>query len=115
MPSADPDADGLPNAVEAYFGQSPTQSSALPKPVVLWSNSELVLQWMAASDTRGATATPEWSDDLTTWRADVPGGGANLPLTNLGAGDQPNTTRWEARVATAGAPVRFLRLAIQVP
>ena len=88
---------------------------ALPKPIVLCSNAELILQWTAASDTHGVAAIPEWSDDLATWRADVPGGGASLPLTNLGPGAQPNTTRWETQVSTAGTRMRFLRLAIQVP
>ena len=88
---------------------------ALPKPIVLWSNGELILQWTAESDTHGMAAIPECSDNLMTWRADVPGGGANLPLTNLGPGAQPTATRWETLVTTAGAPVRFLRLAIQVP
>ena len=72
LPGADPDQDGIPNAIEFIIGGDPTDGSSdrakLPSGVVVGSNFEFTFRRTAASNVNPKPFV-EYGSDLVGWTA----------------------------------------------
>jgi len=109
-PMDDPDADGLPNLIEAWFGTHPGVAS---NGITALSNNGATFQFnhpRNASDLAGLSATYEWSPNLQNWYGDGEGpeGGVTMQFsTTLLTGEVQVT-------ATSSLPQNraFIRLVV---
>ncbi len=113
-PSADPDADGIPNLLEYAFAREPLtadSSAALPA-VAIGLDGRLTLTFFQAASRPDLVFTPEWTSDLTgTWQSSA------TYLTEISrtaaVGGEDVTVRAEATLTVA--PAQFLRLRVTRP
>lgn len=104
---ADPDADGIPNVMEAALGLNPTvfQPGALPAPYFT-SGGQLALKYKRTIRFAGLTVTPESATSPSAWSPIAP-----LSRTLMTDGTELIETR-----LPAGGPRGYLRLrATQAP
>lgn len=77
LPKADPDFDGIPNALEFLLGGNPTvrDEGILPMShhAILEENPVLVFEYDRKKAASSVTETIEWSPDMTVWTAAVHG------------------------------------------
>jgi hypothetical protein len=113
-PTADPDADGIPNLLEYAFAREPfsTDSPAVLPAVAVGHDDRLTLTYFQATDRPDLVFTPEWTPDLTgTWQNSA------TFLTEISrtatAGGETVTVRAETTLTTA--PSQFLRLRVTRP
>jgi mannosyl-glycoprotein endo-beta-N-acetylglucosaminidase len=62
--AADPDGDGIPNALERYFGLNPIHDDRVGRPVPTLENGFLVLHYTRNLDATDVPAQAAWSPDL---------------------------------------------------
>lgn len=113
-PSADPDADGIPNLLEYAFAREPLTANspaALPA-VAIGLDGRITLAYFQAASRPDLVFTPEWTSDLTgTWQSSA------TYLTEISrtaaAGGENVTIRGEATLTVA--PAQFLRLRVTRP
>ena len=124
LPAADPEHDGLPNAVEFARMGSPALNDALatrPRATLVTTNSQrfpavafklrkdlsgITVTLSAAANLSGAPWTSIWSGtDLTDSQV----------ITRTDLGDHWQLTIRDAQPITAGPSLRFLRLHVTVP
>ncbi len=113
-PSADPDADGIPNLLEYAFAREPLTAdspAALPA-VVIGLDGRLTLTFFQAASRPDLVFTSEWTSDLTgTWQSSA------TYLTEISrtatAGGEYVSVRAEATLTAA--PAQFLRLRVTRP
>lgn len=113
-PSADPDADGIPNLLEYAFAREPLTAdspAALPA-AAIGLDGRLTLTYFQAASRPDLVFTPEWTSDLTgTWQSSA------TYLTEISrtatAGGENVTIRGEATLTVA--PAQFLRLRVTRP
>ncbi len=102
--SADPDADGMPNALEYALGADPLDANSTGRPVLGRDGQRLTLTFLRAQS--GLTYIVEAGDDLARWSplAVNPGTvGSNVTVTD------------PVEIGTPGVPARFLRLRVTAP
>ena len=121
-PSADPDGDGNPNAMETYFGTNPSLASSRPGlvatgvagPVFTFTHS------IADAPPSGFTPAYEWSVDLTNWHdSGESAGGTTVVISSSLQTDNPspqNDVMGVTATVTAGtAPELFVRFKGTLP
>jgi hypothetical protein len=65
-PEADDDADGIPNILEYYFGDSPDRNAVK---AVAAQNGSFIARFPRSKSATDVSATVQWSSDLATWHA----------------------------------------------
>jgi subtilisin-like proprotein convertase family protein len=110
----DPDADGLPNAVENLLGSSPTAASPGLQQVSANGSSLVFHHTFAAQPASDVTGSYEWSPDLVQWHASgAQAGGGVITITSQTVTDPVHPQGWKRVTATAtpGVPPQwFVRL-----
>jgi hypothetical protein len=105
-PTADPDADGLPNLVEYALNLNPTTPPSTPPVVFEATPSAIALTYRIATRHTDVTLTQEWS---TTLDGSTPWQSSEISITELEA--TPTTRLLRASLPINPAtPHRFLRL-----
>lgn len=114
-PAADPDADGLTNLEEAFFGSAPftvTPGRLSPERTA----NALYVTWEEPISGNGITAVPEWSPNGLTWLTSgqsAPGIPARDIIVSL-TGNTVSTYRLTARLDASSQPRAMLRLRCSV-
>jgi hypothetical protein len=107
-PSADPDADGLPNLLEYSLNAEPTTSDAtLHEPVVTNVADHLTLTYTRPTVISDITYAVEWSGDLQSWSSDSE---AIESMATTDNGDGTTTVVVRAVSDLSTTPRQFLRL-----
>lgn len=113
-PTADPDADGIPNLLEYAFAREPltADSPAVLPAAAIGLDGRLTLTYFQAASRPDLVFTPEWTSDLTgTWQSSA------TYLTEISrtaaVGGESVTIRAEATLTVA--PAQFLRLRVTRP
>ncbi len=65
--AADPDRDGIPNAIEAYLGRDPNVAETSHPFSLSRSGNTMTLRWLRANVDRHVVPIVQSSTDLTTW------------------------------------------------
>lgn len=99
-PSADADNDGMANLVEYALGSDPRQFTAAP--AAFPTPDGFSLECSIARLAGGVGLTPEWSDDLATWRAEG--------ITTTIVEETPTARKVRFTIAPGAEGQRFLRL-----
>ena len=112
--NADPDNDGIPNALEYVLGGNPSQSNSNIAPKVAISNGNLVFTFdrVDASETSDITLVVEAGSDLATW-PEVFSVGATTATSSSGVDIQENAAAPDTisvTVPNIGAASKFARL-----
>lgn len=102
---ADPDRDGVANVIEYFTASDPNDGGSKRETAAAADGGDLIFVFYQAKDTQGATATVEWSEDLTHWRID----GVSID----GVEDLGEVYRVSARIPGAGAGGAFARLDVR--
>lgn len=120
--AADPDRDGIPNALEWILGGNPLASSRRPVPRLTATPSNLALMFTRDDDSEPMTTLKaQWSTDLRDW-IDVPIGpsdsgpdGNGVLVTVTENGTAPDTIVVTVPAANGSTGKLFLRLRASVP
>ncbi|MDB6133975.1 MAG: hypothetical protein JWM59_2218 [Verrucomicrobiales bacterium] len=109
-PTADPDDDGRPNAMEAFLGSDPLSrdDSNWASPSI--TAQDLVLRWARKNGNRGAEPAAEWSTDLKAW-SNTGAVIVNRPDLVAPVGHSLQ----EVRVPRQGSKRKYVRLSLDVP
>jgi len=118
--TADPDRDGVENAVEAFMNTDPMSPDSWDSlcNISREANGDLVFRYRQGKETYGAEGRVTWSRDLRDWS-----GGENLfldeiTITQRVHRDEPDYFIMEARITAdqlVDNPRLFLRLKVWIP
>jgi len=118
-PDADPDGDGLPNALEYVLGGDPSKPSQNCAPTLSASGNNLVFTFQRnrASETPDITLSSEAGPDLANWPqvfyigADTASSSSGVTVVSNGA----TTDLVTVTLPKGAAPRLFVRLKVAIP
>jgi len=118
-PEADPDEDGLVNALEAFMSTDPQLKDSLADLMGIGRDpgGDLVFTYVMGKETHGVVGRVKWSRDLIEWRGGEPGP-EEFEIATRVAREYPNHFMMEARISAAqlvGEPRLWMRLEVHVP
>lgn len=112
--SADPDQDGLPNAIEFVLGTPPNAASHAHAPSIRIANDHAIFSYRRSLASRESELFVEKSNDLITWTPIIPGiNGTTLQQTPMPG--MIDIDRVEVSIETRPSPTmpRFIRLGLR--
>jgi len=117
---ADPDGDGLENALEAYLASSPLETNAQRDLYSMEGGGEedLVFRYRRGKETHGAVGRVKWSRNLIEWRGAEDSNYDEFEIVERVLRDEPDHFLMEARISAdqlVGEPILFMRLEVSAP
>jgi hypothetical protein len=117
---ADPDHDGLVNALEAFMATDPQQPELGGSVISVLKDDVygLIFRYRQGKETHGAEGLVTWSRELDSWRVAENGNTDDFNITTRVHEDHDRYYIMEARINAdllIGEPKLFLRLEVNVP
>lgn len=112
----DPDADGLPNAVENFFGTNPSTPSQGIRSIAKTGNALTFQHPQSTSIASDLTASYQWSRDLVTWyNSGTANSGTTVTCTTSLNTPTSGITTVSANVTGTAAARIFVRVQVSNP